>query len=144
VTPRDARLAAFASFPNRFRKAALAAAGRPLQAGEWGPTEVARHLIAVEDEVHVKRLRDLAEQTEPQWRWTEPGLAAGYDDASLDETVDAFTNARAATVRLFENLDDDGWARSGVHATYGRLDVDGLLKLATDHDAEHLAGLGAD
>ncbi len=32
-------------------------------------------------------------------------------------------------------------SRTGVHATYGRLDVAGLLRLAIDHDEEHLAGL---
>ena len=37
--------------------------------------------------------------------------------------------------------DYDGWDRTGVHETYGRLDVAGLLRVAIDHDEEHLAGL---
>jgi hypothetical protein len=40
-------------------------------------------------------------------------------------------------------FDDAGWARTGVHATYGRLDVAALLRLAADHDDEHLAALEA-
>jgi hypothetical protein len=43
-----------------------------------------------------------------------------------------------ATVRA---LDEAGWERFGTHATYGRLDVAGLVRLAIDHDEEHLAGL---
>jgi hypothetical protein len=143
---RGERLEAFAAFPGRLRDAALAAAAgaaRPTPPGEWGPSEVGRHLIAVEEEVHVKRLRDVAGGDVPNWTWTEPGLAAGYDDASLDAILEAFAAARTATVRLFQALDDGEWARFGTHATYGRLDVEGLLRLATDHDAEHLAGLSA-
>ena len=138
---REERLEAFASFPERLREAALAAASRTMPPGEWGATEVVRHLIAVEDEVHVFRLRQVTEEDDPHWSWTEPGLATGFDGVALTDVLDAFAAARAATVQLYLALDDDGWARHGTHATYGRLDVDGLLRLASDHDAEHLGGL---
>jgi hypothetical protein len=121
----------------------LAAAAKPTPFGEWGPSEVARHLIAVEDEVHVRRLRQIATDDDPHWTWTEPGLAEGFEGASLHEVLDAFVAVRAGTVRLVEPLDEAGWARYGTHATYGRLDVDGLLRLASDHDAEHLESLRA-
>ena len=138
---RHERLEAFATFPERLRGAALAAAARPTQPGEWGPPEVVRHLIAVEDEVHLRRLREIAVEDDPQWQWTEPGLAAGFDVVVLAEILEAFAVARATTVRLVRALDDNGWARHGTHATYGPLDVEGLLRLASDHDAEHLRGL---
>ena len=138
---REDRSEGFATFPGRLRAVALAAAARPIPPGEWGPTEVVRHLIAVEAEVHVTRLRQIAAEDEPHWSWTEPGLAAGFDDADVTEVVEAFAAARAATVRLVGALDQDGWARHGVHATYGHLDVEGLLRLASDHDSEHLRGL---
>jgi hypothetical protein len=115
----------------------------PTPPGEWGPSEVARHLIAVEDEVHVRRLRQVATEQDPHWTWTEPGLADGFEGDSLDEIIEAFAAARAATAGMFRALDDDRWARHGTHATYGRLDVDGLLRLASDHDAEHLESLRA-
>jgi hypothetical protein len=38
-------------------------------------------------------------------------------------------------------LDEAGWARSGTHATYGALDVAGLLRVAADHDDDHIAVL---
>jgi hypothetical protein len=140
---RAERLATFATFPGRLREAALAAADRSTPPGEWGPSEVARHLIAVEDEVHATRLRAVATQDDPHWTWTEPGLAAGFEDAGLHEILEAFAAARAATVERLRALDHDGWARHGTHATYGRLDVAGLLQLACDHDVEHLDGLRA-
>ena len=138
---RAERLAAFAAFPERLAAAALAAATGRRPPGEWTAIEVVRHLIAVEDEVHVRRLRQVAETDDPHWSWTEPGLADGFDGADLGAVLEAFAGARAATLRRYLALDDAGWARHGTHATYGRLDVDGLLGLAVDHDAEHLRGL---
>jgi hypothetical protein len=61
----------------------------------------------------------------------------------LSDVLDAFADARAATLARTRGLDDGGWARVGVHATYGRLDVAGLLAVALDHDRDHLDGLGA-
>ena len=106
-----------------------------------GPREVVRHLIAVEAEVWTVRFGQLAAGDQPVWAWTEPGLAAGFDGAPLDGILAAFGAARAATVATVRALDDAGWARSGTHATFGVLDVAGLLRVAVDHDAEHLAGL---
>lgn len=141
MTTRVERLDAFASFPERLRAAVIGAAGRPTPSGEWGPSDVVRHLIAVEGDVHQFRLRDVAAHDDPQWQWTEPGLAAGFDGMDLTEVLEAFEATRASTVNLIRALTEDGWARHGTHATYGRLDVEGLLRLASDHDAEHLEAL---
>ena len=73
--------------------------------------------------------------------WTEPGLEPGFDGAPPDEIVAAFAEVRAETVATILILDDAGWARSGTHATYGMLDVAGLMRIAVDHDREHLEGI---
>jgi len=129
---------AFAGFPDRLGEADR----RPVAPGEWGPAEAVRHLIAVEGEVWQARLARVAVEDDPHWSWTEPGLAPGFDDAPVQAIVAAFATARAATVATVRALDELGWARFGTHATYGRLDVAGLLELAIDHDEEHLAGIG--
>jgi hypothetical protein len=143
---RDELLDAFAAFPGRLAGAAKArvAAWHPIPAGEWGPNETVRHLIAVEDEVWRRRLARVAREDDPHWTWTEPGLAPGFDDASLLELLTVFARRRSRTVATVRALDDAGWARFGTHETYGRLDVAGLLRLASDHDAEHLEGLRTD
>jgi hypothetical protein len=147
---RAALIDAFASFPARFTSAARGFAARAstgeaqaaIPAGEWGPAEVARHLIAVEGEVWQSRLARVAAEDDPTWPWTEPGLAPGFDGAPLEDVLVAFAAARAATAATVRALDEPGWARYGTHATYGRLDVAGLLRIAIDHDASHLEGLG--
>jgi hypothetical protein len=138
---REVLLEAFAAFPQRLGSAARAAAGAPVAAGEWGPAEVVRHLFAVEREVWQARLAQVAVEDDPQWGWTEPGPEPGLDGASLDTILAAFAAARAMTHAMVTALDDAGWRRFGTHATYGVLDVAGLLGLAIDHDREHLAGI---
>jgi hypothetical protein len=135
---RTALIESFAGFPDRLAVAARAATGRPIPDGEWGPAEIVRHLIAVEAEVHQARLAGLAVDDDPQWSWTEPGQAPGFEDAGLEAVLTAFAAARAITTATVLALDDAGWARYGTHATYGRLDVEGLLRLAIDHDQDHL------
>jgi hypothetical protein len=142
---RDELVETFASFPARLSAAAKArvAEWRPFAEGEWGPIETVRHLIAVEQEVHRARLTQIARQEDPHWTWTEPGLAPGFDDASLLEVLTVFARRRAKTVATIRALDEAAWERYGTHETYGRLDVAGLVRLAIDHDAEHLASVTA-
>lgn len=138
---RAALVERFASFPDRLAVAARAAEGRPVPAGEWTPSLVVRHLMAVEGEVWLARLVTLVAGGEPRWSRMEPGPLPGFDDASLDDVLGLFGRLRASTVDFLGMFDDEGWARAGVHETYGRLDVAGLLRVAIDHDEEHLAGL---
>jgi len=141
---RDELVETFAGFPVRLAAVATARAAesRLVPDGGWGPSETVRHLIAVEDGVWRSRLARVAAEDDPHWTWTEPGLAPGFDEASLQEILAAFAASRAATVATIRALDDAGWARFGTHATYGRLDVAGLLAIANDHDSDHLEGVG--
>ena len=128
-----------AEVPDRLADASRSATG-PVPVGEWSPSEVVRHLIAVEEEVWHGRLRQLAAQDNPRWPWTEPDHWLGAPDASLDELLAIYAERRGATVAMLDGLDDAGWARTGEHATYGTLDVAALMVRAIDHDEEHLAG----
>lgn len=138
---RPGLVAALAGFPERLAGAVQATADRPVAPGEWGPAEVVRHLIAVEREVWQARLAQIAVEIDPRWAWVEPGLEPLFDGAPLDEIVAAFAEVRAETVATILILDDAGWARSGTHATYGVLDVAGLMRIAVDHDREHLEAI---
>lgn len=141
MVERDDRLERLAGFPDVVATAARSAAERPTPEGEWTPEQVARHLIAVDLEVHQRRLRDIAEHDDPSWSWQEPGPWPDEPELGLDGVLERFNEVRAATVGMYRALDDTSWARTGHHVTYGRLDADGLLGLAVDHDEEHLGGL---
>lgn len=138
---REAVLAALDAFPSRLAVTASAALARPVPAGEWGPNEVVRHLIACETDVHQARLADVQMHDAPAWGWAEPSPWPGEPGSTLGALLDRFRALRAATLATVAALDDAGWARSGTHATLGTLDVRGILANAVDHDEEHLSGL---
>ena len=124
-------------------EAAARTAGRTddVPAGDWSARQIVLHLVAVETEVFQARLDDLETQDDPHWSWVEPGTADGPGSDTLDGAIVLFRACRDATVRRVSAFDEAGWARSGTHATYGLLDVDGLLRLAYDHDLDHLGTL---
>jgi hypothetical protein len=147
LTPdRASLLDRLASAPERLglaaerTRAAHAAAGGP-PAGEWSAREVVAHLVSVETTVWQARLDSLAADGTPSWTWTEPGPATGPETATLERASGRFAELRAATIARVAILDEAGWARAGIHATFGRLDVEGLLRVIVDHDEEHIAGL---
>ena len=128
-----------AEVPARLTTAARGAADRPVPEGEWTPADVVRHLIAVEEEVWHRRLRQLAAEDHPRWPWTEPDRWLGAPGASLDDLLAVYADRRGATVDILDGLDDAGWTRTGEHATFGVLDVAALMTKAIDHDDEHVA-----
>jgi hypothetical protein len=134
--------ARLASFPGRLAAAAKAAPPDPPAPGEWTPTEVVRHLIAVEELVWHVRLAQLTTEEHPHWAWMEPGQWLGAPGAELNEVLEAHASIRAETLARLDALGSAGWARTGTHATFGVLDVAGLMTVAADHDDEHVASLG--
>lgn len=132
-------IARFAAAPARATQAATAADGATVPDGEWSAGEILRHLIAVDDQVFGRRLRDLREQDHPRWSWVEPRFDDGPADRPLSVLVATFSDRRRALVAAVTALRPADWARSGSHDTFGVLDVAGLLRVAVDHDDEHLA-----
>jgi uncharacterized damage-inducible protein DinB len=145
VTGSGARAALIVSLeetPERLaeavRRAKSAEGGRSESAG-WTARQVVAHLVAVERVVWHARLAELEREDDPHWTWIEPGAEPGH--RSTGQLIAAFRSARATTVAILEGLDDAGWARSGTHATFGVLDVAGLVRETLAHDEDHLAGL---
>jgi len=128
-----------AAIPDRLAEAARSAGGRPVPAREWGPPEVVRHLIAVEEVVWHTRLLQLAAADRPTWAWVEPAPWRGDPGASLDELLATYEARRRETVVILDGFDEETWSRTGIHATWGEIDVATLMNKALDHDDEHIA-----
>jgi hypothetical protein len=133
--------ARLAAVPGQLAAAARATAFEPPSRGEWGPSEIVRHLIAVEELVWQARLGQLETEDHPRWAWVEPGQWLGEPGAGLEDVLATHAAARASTLAMLDALGPDGWARTGTHDTFGDLDVAGLMEKAIDHDDEHLASL---
>jgi hypothetical protein len=127
--------------PARVRRAATAAATSTPAPGDWTAQQIVLHLVAVEIEVFQRRLLDLSQMDAPPWAWAEPGPADMGSGETIAESMIRFARARLATLEWVGALDEAGWRRVGRHVTLGTLDVTGLLTLAADHDADHLASL---
>lgn len=143
---RQALLETLAGAPSRIEGAARHAAATERSTSArpgWTAREVVAHLAAVEREVFQARLDQLAADESPTWAWVEPGPSASPEAATLKGALELFDRARSATLARIRELDDAAWRHAGVHATYGRLDVAGLLGVAADHDEEHRADLEA-
>ena len=126
------------AIPADLAAAARAASPEPPAPGEWTPSDIVRHLIAVETEVWQPRLETLATEDHPQWPWVDVERWEGDPDATLERLLSMYAAARDFTVAALGALDDDGWARTGTHATFGTLDVAGLMERAVNHDEEHV------
>lgn len=133
------RLAAGPARIGELARVAAAPPDRP--SGAWSAHQNVGHLVLVERQVFQARLADLTARGIPTWTWTEPGTSDGAGLETLDAALDAFATARAETVAWVSAFDDAGWARFGQHATYGRLDVVGLLEVVVDHDDHHRADI---
>ena len=133
--------ARLAGFPVQLAAAARAAPAVPPAPGEWTPSEIVRHLIAVEELVWHVRLRQLETEDHPHWAWVEPGQWLGAPGADLDDLLATHAAVRAQTLQILDTLGQAGWARRGTHDTFGELDVAGLMSVAADHDDEHLVSL---
>ena len=147
MTPDQQRLRdALAAVPERVAVAARTSATPPDNApapGEWSARENVLHLVAVEGEVWHPRLDALATETFPHWPWVEPGPWSGPGDGTFESALAVFAAARAGTIARLDALDPGGWAHQGRHDTFGVLDVAALLRIALDHDEDHLAQIGA-
>jgi hypothetical protein len=143
MTPDQSGLRdALAATPGRAAAAAISSPVSPDAApapGEWSAREIILHLAAVEEEVWHARLDALEREDFPHWPWVEPGPWAGPGDETYLGALAIYSARRAATVARLDALEAHGWAHQGRHATYGILDVAALLRIALDHDEEHLA-----
>ncbi len=147
MTPEQQRLRdGLASVPGRAAAAVSASRVPPDAApahGEWSARAILLHLTAVEEEVWHVRLDALATETFPHWPWVEPGLWIGPGVETFEGALALYTERRTATVARLDALDEAGWTHQGRHDTFGILDVAALLRIAADHDEEHLGQLAS-
>jgi hypothetical protein len=132
------------SIPSQIGEAAKRAEGGPQPAGQWTLNMEIAHLAHIEVVVWQTRLKQMAEEENPHWQWTEPPLESWwplFESQTLEQLLATFAARRQETVDHLRGLPDDGWKRIGTHATFGEMDVAGLCARILEHDEEHLADL---
>jgi len=132
-----------AAIPDRLAAGARGSSGEAPAPGEWTASDILRHLIIVDDEVWLPRLRQAQAEDGPYWPDLVRVQWQGEPDASQERLLERFSGLRGDLVALLDGLDDAGWARWGTHYKHGRLDVAGLLRVILEHDDEHVAAVEA-
>jgi hypothetical protein len=137
---------ALAAAPGRLRTAAAGVDDegrrrRPAP-GEWCLNEVMAHLLHVETELFLPRLRRIATEEHPRFPAFRPEPWARERDHSLDgfdASLAAFERARAETVTFLRTLPPGADHRLGVSGVFGPLSILDYATHIADHDVEHLA-----
>jgi len=110
--------------------------------GEWGLNEVMAHLLHVETELFLPRLRQMKVETLPRFAPFSPEPWARERDHSLepfDASLAAFESARTATIAFLRTLPEGAGERLGVSGFFGPMTLAQYATHMADHDIEHLA-----
>jgi uncharacterized damage-inducible protein DinB len=104
---------------------------------QWSITDVLNHLVNVEER-YLDRLQRVVQEERPLLPAILPDEAASYPQATLDELMTRFENARAETLAFFKELSPEDWQRPAIHERKGETCFLFLVKVLVDHDIEHL------
>lgn len=107
---------------------------------EWSFREIAAHMAAVEEECFEVRVHRIVQEDVPRFEYY---LNTGRDfgGASLSDSVEQWQSTRNRLLSYVGSLSESELLRTGLHATFGEINVLGALQIMADHDAEHLADL---
>jgi phytoene dehydrogenase-like protein len=121
----------------RATPAAVEARPRP---EEWSARENLAHL-ARHHAIFLARLRRLLAEDRPalgRYRAEEDPEWPAWAALPLDEVLDRLRALRAELVGLVRSLSPAESARTGLHPTFGEMDVAGWLDFFLLHEAHHL------
>ena len=146
--PLDTLVAALAGAPARL---AAVVAGldesqrrRRPRPGEWCVNEVMGHLLHVETEAFLPRLRRMRDEEAPSFEAFTPEPWARERDHSVDPfeaSLAGFERVRRETLTLLDTLPPGAPERPGVSRHFGPMTLAQYATHVADHDLEHLAQL---
>ena len=108
--------------------------------GAWSLRDIAAHLAASETENFEPRIRAIAAGERPVMSFYSND-ERDFSGIHLEEALNEWAETRARLLDFVRGLSDEERARTGTHERYGEISVDRYLKIALEHDREHLLGL---
>lgn len=109
--------------------------------GAFSIRENVHHLRDIEVEGHAVRLERLLREDGP----TLPGIDGDrlarerrYNETPHEGALDELRRARLASVSRLERLAPEEWLRAGELQTVGRVTVERLVEIWSEHDRSHL------
>jgi uncharacterized damage-inducible protein DinB len=114
--------------------------------GEWSMKEVMAHLLKVERDVFLPRLKRLASENRPVFESFDPDAWARERDHREGDFMDewrGFAAARSETIALLRSAPPGAAERVGISGFFGPVSLGQYATHVVDHDLEHLAQLAA-
>jgi len=114
--------------------------------GEWSVNEVMGHLLHIERDAFLPRLKLMLTQDHPAFPVFSPEPWTRERDHSVDPfdaSLAAFTKARGETLGYLRALPAGAAERVGLSAFFGPVSLGQYATHAVDHDLEHLAQMRA-
>src|SRR3982074_1137763 len=112
----------------------------PGRVGAWTLRDIAAHLAATEKECFEPRIRAMAAGEHPEFEFYSND-DRDFDHIALKSALAEWADSRTRLLEFVRGLSDEERNRVGVHAKFGEVTVDGYLKIALDHDRDHLRSL---
>ena len=112
----------------------------PARVGAWTLRDVAAHLAATETECFEPRIRAMAAGERPRFDYYSND-ERDFDGVSLQAALNEWADTRNRLIDFVRSLSEEERSRVGVHTKFGELTVDGYLRVALDHDQDHLKSL---
>lgn len=112
----------------------------PGRVGAWTLRDIVAHLAATEVECFEPRIRSMAAGERPEFEFYSND-ERDFDGVTLQSALTEWVDTRARLIDFVRALSDEERARVGVHAKFGDLTVDGYLRIALEHDQDHLKSL---
>jgi hypothetical protein len=117
--------------------------------GHWSPPVVLGHVTQVDEQVWLPRITQMIDCQEygmsaPSFGWWEPdpeATRATYAGHSLEQASAELMACRTKFVTYLRGMTQGQWTATGVHDTFGELDIASLLIEVLRHDEEHRASL---
>ncbi|OLC67578.1 MAG: hypothetical protein AUI42_08645 [Actinobacteria bacterium 13_1_40CM_2_65_8] len=118
----------------------LIADDAPDRVGAWTLRDIAAHLATTEKECFEPRIRAMAAGERPEFEYYSND-ERDFDGITLRDSLTEWTETRARLIDFVRGLSEEERARVGIHKKFGELTVDGYLRIALEHDQDHLVSL---
>lgn len=117
--------------------------------GEWPPAVVLGHIVQNDEQVWLPRINSMVDAFNqsapaPNFVWAEPDADATFEmyKSSTVESISAdLISSRTKLLTRLRELTEEQWNATGLHSTFGEIDISALLIEVLRHDEEHRASL---
>ncbi len=116
-------------------------AKRKLSIDEWSLTEIISHLVDVDGEVNIPRIKVIQQNNEPFFsamitdEWAE---TRNYQANPFKETLLKFIQTRKKLIQEIESLNESDWEKTITHTIFGPTSVLEIIKFMAQHDRIHV------